>query len=178
MCHRYRFLAIRLWFPDHTKRRNWFCYYFHYDSNKIRFFIFGKSYGKKNVLLCKQTGIFIRYFPLIRGNGVLFLSLKEKVPKRSKPACRWTACAYGNCIPQSPLALRERLRKAQNSSLDARVLRRSRFFGELLIVWKLFFWCVYRIKIPPSAYFSPTKLVRQICHRFFYGSLLQKPIGG
>ncbi|MBR6745087.1 MAG: hypothetical protein IKM00_07735, partial [Clostridia bacterium] len=49
------------------------------NVKKIRFFIFGKSYGKKNVLLCKQTGLFIRYFPLIRGNGVLFLSLKEKV---------------------------------------------------------------------------------------------------
>ncbi|MBR6745029.1 MAG: hypothetical protein IKM00_07440, partial [Clostridia bacterium] len=87
----------------------------------------------------KQTGFFTKYFPLIRGNDVLFLSLKEKVPKRSKPACRWTACAYGSGIPQSPLALRERLRKAQNSSLDARVLRRERFFGELLIVWRLFF---------------------------------------
>ncbi|MBR6744671.1 MAG: hypothetical protein IKM00_05595, partial [Clostridia bacterium] len=95
-----------------------------------------------------------------------------------KPTCGWIAGACGINIPQSPLALRERLRKAQNSSLDARVLRRSRFFGELLIVWKLFFWCAYGIKIPPSAYFSPTKLARQICRRFFYGSSLQKPIGG
>ena len=133
--------------------------------------------GKRIFLCCKQTGLFVKYFPLIRGNGVLFLSLKEKVPKRSKPACRWTACAYGNCIPQSPLALRESVPMA-HVSLDARVLRRSRFFGELLIVWRLFFWCAYGTETPPRAYFSPTKLVRQICRRFFYGSSLQKPIGG
>ncbi|MBR6745313.1 MAG: hypothetical protein IKM00_08880, partial [Clostridia bacterium] len=113
------------------------------NMKMIRFFIFENLKAKRLFVLCQQTGLFIKDFPLIRGNGVLFLSLKEKVPKRSKPACRWTACAYGNCIPQSPLALRERLRKAQNSSLDARVLRRSRFFGELLIVWRLFFWCAY-----------------------------------
>ena len=128
-------------------------------------------------LRCKQTGFFTKYFPLIRGNDVLFLSLKEKVPKRSKPACRWTAGAYGNCIPQSPLALRERLRKAQNSSLDARVLRRSRFFGELLIVWRLFFWCAYGTETPPRTYFSPTKLVRQICRLFFYGSFCKSLLG-
>ena len=143
----------------------------------IRFFIFGKSYGKNIFFVCRR-GFFIRFFPLERENGVLFLCLKEKGRKRSKPACRWTACAYGNCIPQSPLALRERLRKAQNSSLDARVLRREWFFGELLIVWRLFFWCAYGTETPPRAYFSPTKLVRQICRRFFYEGSLQKPIGG
>jgi hypothetical protein len=28
----------------------------------------------------------------------LFLCLKEKVTKRSKPTCRWTACAPINCV--------------------------------------------------------------------------------
>ena len=129
-------------------------------------------------LFWKQTGFFTKYFPFTKGERQLFLCLKEKVAKRSKQTCRLIAGAYGNCIPQSPLALRERLRKAQNSSLDARVLRRSRFFGELLIVWRLFFWCAYGMKIPPRAYFSPTKLVQQICRRFFYEGSLQKPIGG
>ena len=146
---------------------------------KIRFFIFKNLKAKRLVLFCKRTGLFVKYFPLIRGNGQLFsFPKRKKLQKRSWQACSLTAGAYGNCIPQSPLALRERLRKAQNSSLDARVLRRSRFFGELLIVWRLFFWCAYGTDTPPRAYFSPTKLVRQICRRCFYGSLLQKPIGG
>ena len=84
------------------------------------------------------------------------------------------AGAYGNCKPQSPLALRERLRKAQNSSLDARVLRRSRFFGELLIVWRLIFWCAYGTETPPSAYFSPTKLVRQDLSSLFLRKFIAK----
>ena len=132
---------------------------------------------KKRIFLCLPTEFFHEFFPLIRGNGVLFLYLKEKERKRSKQTCRLIAGAYGNCIPQSPLALRERLRKAQNSSLDARVLRREWFFGELLIVWRLFFWCAYGTETPPRAYFSPTKLVRQICHRFFYGSFCKSLLG-
>ena len=32
----------------------------------------------------------------------LFLYLKEKVPKRSKPTCRWIAGAHGTYITQSP----------------------------------------------------------------------------
>ena len=96
-------------------------YFFHYASNmkKIRFFIFKNLIAKRMFLFRKRTGLFIRYFPLIRENDVLFLYLKEKGRKRSKPACRWTAGAYGNCIPQSPLALRESVPMA-HVSLDER----------------------------------------------------------
>ena len=108
-------------------------------------------------LRCKQTGFFTKYFPLIRGNDVLFLSLKEKVPKRSKPACRWTACAYGSGIPQSPLALRA-----------TGVAPLAVLWGTL-IVWRLFFWCAYGMKIPPKAYFSPAKCCSFVPSSLFYG---------
>ena len=146
---------------------------------KIRFFIFKNLMRKRMFCSVNRRGFLSNDSLLQRGNGQLFsFPKRKKLQKRSWQTCGLIAGAYGNCIPQSPLALRERLRKAQNSSLDARVLRRSRFFGELLIVWRLFFWCAYGIELPPRAYFSPTKLVRQICRRFFYGSSLQKPIGG
>ncbi|MBQ2988250.1 MAG: hypothetical protein IJD59_04015 [Clostridia bacterium] len=145
---------------------------------KIRFFIFKNLKAKRLFFLCQQTELFIKYFPFTKGNGQLFsLPKRKKLQKRSWQTCGLIAGAYGNCKPQSPLALRESVPMA-HVSLDARVLRRERFFGELLIVWKLFFWCAYGMKIPPRAYFSPTKLVQQICCRFFYEGSLQKPIGG
>ena len=43
-------------------------------------------------------------FPFGKGRtNVLFLCLKEKERKRSKPACRWTAVEYGGYGNQSPV---------------------------------------------------------------------------
>ncbi|MBQ2989055.1 MAG: hypothetical protein IJD59_08125, partial [Clostridia bacterium] len=78
-----------------------------------------KSYNKKCFCAVNRRAFLQNISLLQRGNGQLFLCLKEKVAKRSKQTCRLIAGAYGNCIPQSPLALRESVPMA-HVSLDER----------------------------------------------------------
>ena len=79
-----------------------FFQYFLHKSKKDKIFHIQKSYSKRIFVFCKQTELFIKYFPLIRGNGQLFLCLKEKVAKRSKPTCGWIAGACGSKVPRIP----------------------------------------------------------------------------
>ena len=37
------------------------------------------------------------------------------------------------------------------------------------IVWRLFFWCAYRISAPPETYFSPAKYRKIVPPSLFYG---------
>ena len=128
-------------------------YFFHYDSNvnKIRFFIFENLKAKRLFLFCKQTGLFIRYFPLIRGNDQLFLCLKEKVAKRSKPTCGWIAGACGSELPRIPpdsAQMHSDLQGKSEYDIACRNRRhgfgRRRLFGEPCAYGNLAFGGVHR----------------------------------
>ena len=121
------------------------------NVKKIRFFIFKNLIAKRMFLFCKQTGLFIKYFPLIRGNGQLFLCLKEKVAKRSKQTCRLIAGAYGSGIPRIPpdsAQMHSDLQGKSEYDIACRNRRhgfgRRRLFGELSARGSLAFGGVHR----------------------------------
>ena len=124
---------------------------------------------------------FIKFFPLERRHGQLFLFLKEKVAKRSRQPCRLNAGEHGDYVPQS------RRSSSQTPALRAELFARRKGVAPLAvlwgapIVWRLFFWCAYRISAPPKAYFSPAvccEIVLFLCSTEFSLSSSQKPIGG
>ena len=132
------------------------------NMKKIRFFIFKNLKVKRIFWFCEQTEFFIEYFPLKKGNGVLFLSLKEKVPKRSKPACRWTACAYGSGIPRIPpdsAQMHSDLQGKSEYDIACRNRRhgfgRRRLFGEPRACGSLAFGGVVGTTSIPAVLFSP-----------------------
>ena len=121
------------------------------------------------VAFCLPTGVFIKFFPLERGNGQLFLFLKEKVAKRSRQPCRLNAGEHGDYVLQS------RRSSSQTPALRAELFARRKGVAPLAvlwgtpIVWRLFFWCAYRISAPPEAYFSPAKYRKIVPPSLFYG---------
>ena len=63
------------------------------ECEKDKIFHIGKILKKE--IFGQPTEAFHEFSPLIRGNGQLFLCLKEKVAKRSKNPCRiYRACHF------------------------------------------------------------------------------------
>ena len=143
--------------------------------------IFPFHKGERLHFVCRR-GFYKIFLFCKEGTVNFFLYLKEKrLQKRSKPACRWTAGEHGDYVLQS------RRSSSQTPALRAELFARRKGVAPLAvlwgapIVWRLFFWCAYRISAPPETYFSPAKCRKIVPPSLFYeifAVIFAKLIGG
>jgi hypothetical protein len=138
------------------------------------------SHGLTSFKLILSLTFNIVHFYYTTFNVKLFLYLKEKVTKRSKPTCCWIAGEYGSRIPQSPVVSARTPAWTQSYSLaeNAEVFGRHSVLWGTLIVWRLFFWCADGTASPPRAYFIPAEfgeITVLYLSKTYWG--LNKPVG-
>ena len=121
------------------------------NVKKIRFFIFENLKAKRLLCFVNRRAFLSNNSLLQRGNGQLFLCLKEKVAKRSKQTCRLIAGAYGSKVPRIPpdsAQMHSDLQGKSEYDIACRNRRhgfgRRRLFGEPCAYGSLAFGGVHR----------------------------------
>ena len=110
--------------------------WFFAECKKEKIFHIRKVLWKNEFFFVCRRSFFINFSLWSGGNGVLFLYLKEKGRKRSKPACRWTACAPS--IVPSDLFLIPRVQIPGSSDYRYtrnQEVRKCRFSESVVSIW-------------------------------------------